>query len=234
MTKAEKRNILVDVLLAALIAIAYQEMVTVVRASFHPAGLTWDTAALAIIFSLTTLRFLIGNQMYLVNPKVQDACGSFAGYLWFFDLSVILLQTVIMVFLGGLAATSENPPLASAPIGSGCHPHFFNLLGLLLLIDMGWILTHWLRKRCLQDCHDFPLHWGWFFLNGGMLLCLLGAYFCWGEPGLYLQPGLNLLLVASAIAFIVDVILLDYYGVIRDKLPSEKLAAVDDKAKGRV
>ena len=227
MTKPEKRNLLVDVLLAALIAIAYQEMITTVRASVQEQGLRWGTGNLAIIFSLTTLRFLIGNQMYLIDKKVQEL----PGLLWFFDLCVITLQTVIMVFLGGLSSAEVNSPIALQKPATGFHPSFFDLLGLLLVIDMLWILTLWLRKRYIPEL-DF--RWGWFCLNGFVLLCLLGCYCRWGRVGLYSSPGLAWLVAANAIAFVWDVILLDISGLIKDRPTLEKLAAVDDEAERRV
>lgn len=201
MTKPEKRNILVGVLLAALIAIAYQEMINTVRESVRAEGLTFGTAALAIIFSLTTLRFLIGNQMYLISDPVQ----TMPGYLWFLDLSFIMLQTVTMVFLGGL--TSVNVSLS-------LHFSFFELLGFLFLLDIIWILTQWPRKHRIDSWKKVRLPWGWFFLNGGLLVFLVGSYCVYGKADTYSDPGLAYLLAINAVAFVVDVFLFDYYDVI--------------------
>lgn len=198
--KAKNRDLLFGVLMAALIAIAFQEMIDEVWDSVEDKSFGFGTIALAAIFSLTTLRFLIGNQMYLTQPEVQHQ----NGYLWFLDLLLIISQTLTMVFLGGLASTKVSLSLDYS---------FFELLGVLYALDLVWILTLWLRKKYIDDWKNFRVPLGWFLLNGVMLLILVGSYCLYGKPAIYSDTGLVYLLVINALAFAGDVFLYDHYDV---------------------
>ena len=198
--KAKRRDILVGVLLAALVAVAYQEMVTGVWESVRNKSFGFGTIATAGIFALTNLRFLIGNQMYLLQGRVQEL----HGYLWFCDLLLIVTQIITIIFLGGLVPVEKSLELRYS---------FFHVLAFLYVLDLSFILTLWPRKYCIKKWKDFRLPWGWFVLNGAMLLLLL--LLGWhGKPALYSDTILAWILGANIVAFFADVFLFDNYDVI--------------------
>jgi hypothetical protein len=200
-TKPEKRNLLAGIFITALIAIAYQEMVNVVRESVRAHGITFGTAALGIIFSLTTIRFLVGNQLHLISEPVQ----SMPGLLWFYDLVVILLQTVAMIFLGGLA---------SREVSLGFRFAFVDILVVVFVLDIFWILSQWALGRLFKRCKRSFIPWGWCYINIAMVIGLTGAVAIWGKATMYSDAGLAFILGGNVLAFAVDVFLLDYFDVI--------------------
>jgi len=192
---------LAGIFITALIAIAYQEMVNVVRDSVREHGITFGTTALAIIFSLTTIRFLVGNQLHLISEAVQ----SMPGPLWFYDLIIIMAQTVAMIFLGGLA---------SLEISLRLHIAFFDILAVVFILDIFWILSQWVLGRLITGCKRSFVPWGWLWLNIAMTAGLIGAYAICGKDAMYSDLGLTLILAANILAFAVDIFLLDYFDVI--------------------
>jgi hypothetical protein len=200
-SKPEKHNLLVGIFVAALIAIAYQEMVNAVRESMRDYGASFGTTALAIIFFLTTIRFLVGNQLHLISEPIQ----SMSGLLWFYDLMIILLQTVAMVFLGGLASLQVNLRLR---IG------FLDILVVVFILDILWILSQWALGRLFIKYKRKFIPWGWLYLNIGMVGALVTSYAIWGKGPMYSNLGLALILSANVLAFVVDVFLLDYFDLI--------------------
>ncbi|PYL63297.1 MAG: hypothetical protein DMF24_00835 [Verrucomicrobia bacterium] len=200
MNKPEKRNLLAGIFITALVAIAYQEMVNAVRESVREHGITFGTTALVIIFFVTTIRFLVGNQLHLISERVQ----SMPGLLWFYDLLIILGQTVAMMFLGGLASLELSLRLQIA---------FLDILVVVFVLDIFWILSQWALGRLFSKCKRDSVPWGWLYLNIGMVAVLIIPYAIWGKGPMYSNLGLALILAANVLAFMVDVFLLDYFDV---------------------
>jgi len=206
---AEKPSIVAEVLVGSLTAVAFEEMVRAIHESAKGEGITWGTGALALIFSLTTIRFLVGNLLYLKRATENST--------WFYDLLVIVAQAVALAFLGGLCVREESIQLRFS---------FFGVLCIVLVIDLCWTFAHWVKKRrspqsgeasALQQPDNKqkgdPLT-DWLILNSA-LLAVIGIFyvFCGAEMA-YSCFGLAILLVANLLAFFIDHWILKKYGLI--------------------
>jgi hypothetical protein len=198
--KTERRNVLSSIFVVILIGLAYQEMVTPVRESVRANGITLGTSIIFFIFFMTSMRFFIGNQLHLMS----DGLLKLKGRVWFYDLLCIILQTTILVFLGGVSSVQAS---RSAKIG------FVGLLIVLYSADVLWILSQWLLGIVFKKGwrRDF-IPWGWFILNIILVACMLMLYFTGRD--LYSDTLLIWLGILNGVAFIVDVILVDYYDVL--------------------
>lgn len=199
-TSADKRNLLSSVFIGLLLALAYQEMVPPARESFRSDGPTFGLAILLSIFFLTTMRFFIGAILHLVSDDLVKLPG---GH-WFIDFMVISVEMTIIIFMGGLVSIDAN---RSAKFG------FFGLLTLLYLVDVLWIFGQWLAGKVKPDLKRpfIPSRWG--YLNTVLIVVMLVAFLLWRD--LYAFPALIVLGIANVGAFVVDVILIDQYKVLR-------------------
>jgi len=100
----EKRNLLSSFFVTLLIALAYQEMIVPVRESVRTSGMTLGTFLLMTIFFVTTMRFFVGNQLHLLSESLVKM----PGLVWFYDLMVIIIQSVVLTFLGGVSSVEVN------------------------------------------------------------------------------------------------------------------------------
>ena len=90
----EKRNLLSSFFVTLLIGLAYQEMISPVRASVRAYGVRLDTFLIMSIFFMTSMRFFVGNQLHLLS----ESHASMPGLVWFYDLMVIIVQSVVLIF----------------------------------------------------------------------------------------------------------------------------------------
>lgn len=201
------RNVLSGVLISVLIGLAFQEMVAPVRDSVRSVGFTWATFLIAVIFFLTSVRFFIGNQLHLLNEDLL----AMSGFVWFYDLVWILLQTLVLVFLGGVASY-EATSIASVS--------FVTMLIVLFVIDVFWICSQWLLGNLLPGWKREFIPWGWAILNSSQVICLLFLKFV--VANIYEGFGLFFLVAINIVAFVVDILLLDYYDVF-ENLETETL-----------
>ena len=193
------RNALSGVLMTVLIGVAFQEMVTPVRESVRTSGITLGTSLLAMIFFLTSMRFFIGNQLHLLNEDLL----AMRGLVWFYDLIMITLQTVIIVFLGGVSSFEAT---------TGAKITFVDMLIILYVIDVFWIGSQWLFAKFFgASWRRAHIPWGWAILNSAQILCLLALHYLCSE--MYTGIGVIALAAINMVAFLVDVFLLDYYDV---------------------
>ncbi len=127
-----------------LIGIAFQEAVTPIRADFRlEDGPTLATIVLALVFFLTSVRFLYGNELHLAQVKQHDN-----GWVWLIDFAVIVFEAFVMIFLGGICSKQESAVLARYG--------FFRVLAVLYAIDILWIvLLQWLPTK-LSDWNFYP------------------------------------------------------------------------------
>ena len=100
----EKRNLLSSFFITLLIALAYQEMIAPVRESLHTSGIKLETLLIMTIFLLTTMRFFVGNQLHLLSESLLKM----PGLVWFYDLMAIIIQSVVLTFLGGESSVEAN------------------------------------------------------------------------------------------------------------------------------
>jgi hypothetical protein len=201
--RADRRSLVATLLVTGLIAVAYQEAVTAAReAVLHDHRVTVGTGILFFVFFVTSMRFFIGNYLHMQGLAEADLPGP----LWLYDLIFITLQTVLLVFLGSASSVDVSSTLQ---IG------FVALLISLYILDVLWILSQWIVARFSRAWtrHSYP--WPWLFLNGIQVALIwgLGAFAFGGD---YYSVGmLWCLAVISAIAFIIDVILIDRSGVLQ-------------------
>lgn len=197
--KIEKRNLISSFFITVLIGIAFQEMVSVVKTPIINDGITINNSFLALTFFLVSIRFFIGNQLHLFS----DSFSNSPGLIWYFDLIVIIVQSIILIFLGGLCIPSKN---LNVSIG------FKEFLVILFSIDVFWLFAQLIMGKIVKSWKRISIPWEWAKLNGFLLVCLLLSDFFFDD--LYSNMGLILIMFLNLIAFIIDVILIDHYKTI--------------------
>lgn len=194
----EKRNLLSSIFMVMLIGLAYQEMVAPVRESLRLSGITLGIVLLFSIFFMTSMRFFMGNQLHLLS----DSLVRMKGKVWLFDLMVIIFQTTIMVFWGGVCSVEVS---RNAKIG------FVDYLIALYCVDVLWITSQWTFGKFLKDWKRSFIPWAWGVLNLILIICIAILRLI---VDIYSDVGLILLTILNGVAFIVDVMLVDYYDVL--------------------
>ncbi len=195
----EKRNFLSTIFVVILIGLAYQEMIVPVRESIQMSGITLSTVILFSIFFLTSMRFFIGNQLHLTSEVLLEMKGE----VWFYDLMVIILQTTIMVFLGGVSTAEAS---RRAKIG------FAELLTALYVVDVLWIVSQWALGKIFRNWRRSFIPRAWGILNTALIVLMVVLRLTMGD--LYSGIGLILLGIVNGIVFVIDVMLVDYHDVL--------------------
>lgn len=195
----ERRNIISSVFIGILIGLAYSEMVPAIRDSFHSRGITFGTSMLCLIFFTTSMRFFIGNQLHLVSSTMTKLPGK----IWFYDFCIIVIETTILIFLGGVCSVELS---LNARIG------FVELLLTLYVIDIVWTGSQWILGKLFLSWRRPFIPWAWAILNtslviGIVILGIIGKDF-------YTFLMLGLLGILNTIAFVVDVMLVDSYDLL--------------------
>jgi len=197
---AEKRNLLSSVFMGLLLALAYQEMVTPARESFRAEGLTPGLLVLLAVFFLTTMRFFIGAILHLVS----DSLLSLGGGHWFADFMVISLEMTLVIFMGGLTSVAAN---------RAAKLDFFVLLTCLYSVDVLWIAGQWLLGKLRPSLKRAFIPRGWAYLNTALIVVMLLVRL--EVSDVFTGWGILILGVANVVGFIIDVILIDHYKVLR-------------------
>ncbi|MCK6562475.1 hypothetical protein L6R21_25020 [bacterium] len=197
--QAEKRNLLSSFFITLLIGIAYQEMISVVRESMRLSGITVGTTLLTATFFFTSMRFFVGNQLHLLS----DALLRMPGLVWLYDVMVIISQSIALIFLGSSSSIEINRKIM---IG------FLEFLVVLYIIDIAWIVSQWILGRFLRNWRRGFIPWAWAILNSILVICMLflNAF----TSDIYSASALTWLFGLNLIGFIVDVVLVDYYGAL--------------------
>ncbi len=207
-----RRHLISEVLVAALVAVAYEGPVGVVHAALRSEGISIYSLALFVVFFLTVLRFFIGDILHLDEDELSeprdDLADKGAEARWFLDLGVIVAEFVILIFLGHLASLTESkhPPIS-----------FYDLFIVLMAVDVLWIFSMGVMSWLTTKYHRHMLWglwarrevpWGWLFLNAAMLVLTS----IWYAPGSHYSAKALLIFVGiNIIAFVVDVVILNYY-----------------------
>lgn len=185
--------------ISLLAALAFGEAVAPVRDSLRQDGLTLATSMLFLAFFVTIMRFFIGALLHLVSPQLVVM----PGRVWFLDFLVLTVETLVLIFLGGLTSTEAS---SRSAVG------FVPLLLLLYAIDVGWVLAQWALARIFPSFRQKAIPWSWAILNtcaaGALLVPML-----WNSS-LVASGYLIWLGVTSVVAFVVDVVLVDYADIV--------------------
>lgn len=195
----EKRNLLSSFFISLLIGLAFQNMVIIAQDSINNEGVRLNNLILSSIFFLTGLRFFIGNLLHLLS----DSFSKLRGGVWLYDLTIIVFQSTIIAFLAGVSTVEKS--LNSTV-------DFFNLLIVLYLLDIVWIISQWFLGIFLISWRRVFIPWVWAVLNTILLALIFIIRFITADY--YSKNGLILLLIVNLIAFIVDVVFVDYYDVL--------------------
>jgi hypothetical protein len=198
--RTDRRNVISSIFVAVLIGIGFQETVSPVRQSFRGSGVTLATMTLLVVFFLTSLRFFIGNQLHLMNESLMLMPGG----MWFYDFSVVVLQCTVLIFLGGNASIEQNEK---------ARIDFIALLIILYCIDIVWIMSQWALGKVKESLQRKFVPWAWCILNTALTASITIIRLLAGDNP-YSDIAMVLFLICNLIAFVVDVILVDYYDVI--------------------
>jgi len=197
--QAERRNMMSSFFVTLLIGLAYEQMASPVRESISVSGITFGTFALVATFFVVSIRFFVGNQLHLLSESLTKI----PGLAWLYDLIVIILQSTLLVFIGGDTTIKQNQ---GASIG------FAGLLIALYVIDVLWIVSQWALGKLIPGWKRAFIPWVWGILNTALVVCVVFLSIIIKD--IYSTTGLAWLLVLNFLAFVVDVILVDYYDVI--------------------
>lgn len=193
-----KRNILSTFFITLLVGLAYQEMVTVVTASFIASGFILKELLLIGVFFFVSTRFFIGNQLHLISNDFLEL----PGVSWLYDVMVITVQAILLILLAGFTSIDINHKSSFG---------FVEILIILYTIDILWILSQKVWKKIDSKLRK-KIPWKWAILNiclGTFVIILTLSY-----EDIYSTTGLIWLFVLELFAFIVDVFVLDLHGII--------------------
>ena len=123
----ERRAIISPLFLTVLMGIAYDRMLEVAHKSLL-SGLIVNDLLLIATFLLVSIRFFIGNQLYLVSEDFKKL----KELAWLYDYFVITGQTICIIFLGSFCSVQAN---GYSSIG------FLQFLLILYVIDVVWIIS---------------------------------------------------------------------------------------------
>jgi len=204
-----RRHLISQVLVAGLIAVAFAEPVSVVHTALQKNGVSIYSLALFIVYFLTALRFFVGDILHLDEDERTEDDRRGAEVKWFYDLSFIVFECVILIFLGNLTSIEQS---------AASRVDYFDLLGLLLAVDVFWILSmgalrsqskrrpasRFWRLWCRRE-----IPYGWAGLNAGLLVVVWALRFHSAHD---ITAGhLWVLVGVNVIVFIIDVFVLNYY-----------------------
>ena len=198
-TTAEKRMLLSSIFIVILIGIAYSQMFAVIIPLYYANAFQNTDMILCIIFFITSFRFFVGNQLHLLNPEINTLRGT----IWLYDLIVITLQTLLIIFLGSLCVADQNTKV---------NYDFFTILTYLYIVDIGWIMSQWLFGMIHTEYKRQSIPWPWLILNSGLLVSIWIIRTI--SIHVYTPMMLTILCIINGVAFIVDVMLIDYHNVL--------------------
>ena len=138
----------------------------------------------------------MGNQLHLLGAGL----AKMPGLVWLYDLGVIIIQSVVLTFLGGVSSLEVN---RSISIG------FVELLITLYAIDVLWIVSQSAIGKLAKSWKRDFIPWVWSILNTVLIICILLLQTFLRD--VYSTLGIVILFAINLIAFIIDVVLVDYF-----------------------
>jgi len=138
---AQRRSNLSSFFVTLLIGIAFGAMIDSVGNTVRNSGISVEMMLLPLTFFFISIRFFIGNQLHLQSPQM----GQVRGLVWLYDLVIIIIQSAVLILLGGIVTIEAN---RSTTIG------FRELLVALYTIDIIWIRSQPLLGKLIRSgCH---------------------------------------------------------------------------------
>jgi cytosine deaminase len=205
-----RRTLISQVLVAGLIAVAYSEPVTPVTTAFDQHGVNISTLAWVLVYVATVLRFFVGDILHL---EKADLVAPEAEVRWFWDMSFIVAQCIVLIFAGALTTVYVS---ASAEVS------FVDYLLILYSLDVVWIVsvhvTHrvgsstrfrGLFRRMVRDGEMPPIGWAIMNVGLGALMWRLGLI-TGKSKSVPCDWKLYTIVGANAVAFVGDVFFLGY------------------------
>lgn len=195
------RNLVSCFFVATLVGLAFQNMVQVSQDCIKSEAIDLRDLLLQITFFFTALRFFIGNQLHLISDFMLKA----RGRIWLYDFSIIVLQSVILAFIGQLASIRNNQEVLI--------DFYYMLIGLYFL-DVFWIISQEIFGMVNFKMKRPAVPWIWAIINVTFLTIIVVIKHL--DVEVYSSFCLIFLSSLSFIAFVVDVIIIDYYDVVNE------------------
>lgn len=197
-----RRTVISSFFITVLFGIAFKESAAPIWEILKATGIYNPSVdwILPYIFIITAIRFFIGNQLHLLEIEKEPALSPF---IWLLDFGFIVLESFIFIFIA---------KTCSLKISVNIKAGFFDFIKILLIIDISWLILQillgiihkkWKRKVC-------PL--GWAILNIFTIGIILTFSY---KDILYNWIGLIILASIFTMAAIIDVIIMDHYGLLR-------------------
>jgi len=198
-----KRTLISSFFITVLTGIALGNCVDPIWEIFIKNGFTIGiNLILPYIFILTTIRFFVGNQIHLANIEEEP---NLFNRIWLFDFLFIVLESFIIIF------TSKS---CSLEICINTKVDFFFFMILLLSTDVIWIFSQFLLGIIHKRWKRKKIPWQWALLNTITIILILLIK----KNILYCRFEIILLGTIFTIAAIIDVILVDVYGLLKEEM----------------
>lgn len=199
---ARKRKNLGSLFLTVLVGLSYPELISTINKPINSGDILLADVLLPVTFFFISVRFYIGNYLFLES----DAVDELHGFNWLFDVIIIMLQSLVIIYL---AKTASLEASKSSVVG------FIDLLIVLYSIDVAWILCQWLFGLIYPTLRRRSVPWGWAVLNVAIVVAMFACDALIGN--VYSQAGVIAIMVINLAGFAVDVVLLDHAKVYRFK-----------------
>jgi len=186
----ERRALVAEIGVVVLLGVAFGEMARSVGQSLDEGGVTVGLVCLFLIFFTTSLRFGIGDHLYLNSAARSEPSWPF----WLSDFVVIAFEVVILIFLGG-SATVEL--VKTSKFG------FFPLLITLYAVDFAWVVFTMARQALAKASSGEAPLLQWAVLDVAMVACVLLARWAFGSYTA--NDALVVLAILAFGVFVVDV-----------------------------
>lgn len=214
------RQLVSQVLVAGLIAVAYSEPVGPVTETFNKHGVNVRSLAWLVIYVATVLRFFIGNIVHLEN---HDLTGDDAVFKWFWDISFVILECVVLIFAGAVT-TLHSSSLA--------HVSFTDFLVVLYCIDVTWLVSIQILSAIGKSRNplffrsmvrkDDMAPFQWAIVNVLLIATMFGLGVV-GHPSHVPDWKLYTLIGANLLVFLYDVVMIAY-GIRQREIPPPPLS----------
>jgi hypothetical protein len=151
--------------------------------------------ALPYVFFITCFRFFIGNILHIRELEKHE---QLSPYVWLYDFIFISVESLLFVLMGAFVYTMRT--------------NFLSLLTIVLFLDGIWIASmHPMKEKGWRP----RVPWAWGLLNtlsGVYLVAIIYNKMPWHPLS---DEGLVLTAIFFTIATIVDMILIDHYGLLK-------------------
>ena len=150
--------------------------------------------AIPFVFYLVLIRFSVGNILHIRSLEKKGL----SPYIWFYDFLVIFLESSLFLMLGMYTL--------------GYDVRFLKFLLILCFVDVFWVVTmmpHYIKKKRPE-----PLPWAWALINIVSAAYLGATIWCDLPTAFTSQYGQPVLVIWFFATFIIDVILIDHYGLL--------------------